>query len=60
MEDGPAAGCVKIQLKPNPFIKSSIINLSECFYDLLNNYFEQVYEIKLIFNNTATVFWSKQ
>lgn len=60
MEDGPAVGCVKIQLKPNPFIESSIINPSEYFYGLLNNYFEQVYEIKLNFNNTGTVFWSKQ
>lgn len=59
MEDGPAAGCVKIQLKHNPFIESSIINPSEYFYGLLNNYFEQVYEIELNFNNTGTVFWSK-
>lgn len=59
MEDGPAAGCVKIQLKHNPFIESSIINPSEYFYGLLNNYFEQVYGIKLNFNNTGTVFWSK-
>lgn len=59
MEDGPAVGCVKIQLKPDPFIESSIINPSEYFYKWLTNYFEQVYEIKLIFNNTATVFWSK-
>ena len=59
MEDGPAVGCVKIQLKPDPFIESSIINPSDYFYKCLNNYFEQVYEIKLIFNNTATVFWSK-
>lgn len=59
MEDGPAAGCVKIQLKHNSFIESSIINPSEYFYGLLNNYFEQVYGIKLNFNNTGTVFWSK-
>lgn len=59
MEDGPAVGCVKIQLKLDPFIDSSIINPSEYFYDLLNNYFEQVYEIELNFNNTGTVFWSK-
>lgn len=59
MEDGPAAGCVKIQLKHNPFIESSIINPSEYFYGLLNNYFELVYGIKLNFNNTGTVFWSK-
>lgn len=59
MEDGPAVGCVRIQLEHNPFIESSIINPSECFYDLLNNYFEQVYEIELNFNNTGTVFWSK-
>lgn len=59
MEDGPAVGCVKIQLKHNPFIESSIINPSEYFYGLLNNYFEQVYGIKLNFNNTVTVFWSK-
>lgn len=59
MEDGPAVGCVRIQLKPNPFIESSIINPSEYFYKRLTNYFEQVYEIKLMFNNTATVFWSK-
>ena len=59
MEDGPVVGCVKIQLKPNLFINSSIINLSECFYDLLNNYFEQVYEIELNFNNSGTIFWSK-
>lgn len=59
MEGGSAVGCVKIQLKPSPFIESSIINASECFYDLLNNYFEHVYEIELNFNNTGTVFWSK-
>ena len=59
MQDGPVAGCVKIQLKPNSFINSSIINVSECFYDLLNNYFEQVYEIELNFNNSGTIFWSK-
>lgn len=59
MEDGPAVGCVNIQLKPNPFIESSIINPSEYFYKRLTNYFEQVHEIKLTFNNTATVFWSK-
>ena len=59
MEDGPVAGCVKIQLKPNSFIDSSTINLSECFYDLLNNYFEQLYEIELNFNNSGTIFWSK-
>lgn len=59
MGDGPAVGCAKIQLKPNPFIESSIINPSEYFYKRLTNYFEQVYEIKLIFNNPATVFWSK-
>ena len=59
MQNGPVAGCVKIQLKPDPFIESSIINPSGYFYKWLTNYFEQVYEIKLIFNNTATVFWSK-
>lgn len=59
MQEGPAVGCVKIQLKRNPFIESSIINLSEHFYDWLNNYFEQVYGIELDFNNTGTVFWSK-
>lgn len=59
MQEGPAVGCVKIQLKRNPFIESSIINLSEHFYDRLNNYFEQVYGIELNFNNTGTVFWSK-
>ena len=46
MEEGPAVGCVRIQLKPNPFIESSIINLSEHFYTWLNNYFEQVYDIE--------------
>lgn len=59
MEDGPAVGCVNIQLKHDSFIESSTINPSEYFYDLLNNYFEQVYEIELNFNNTGTVFWSK-
>ena len=59
MQDDPVIGCVRIQLKRNPFIESSIINLSECFYDLLNNYFEQVYEIELSFNNSGTIFWSK-
>lgn len=59
MEDGPAVGCVKIQLKPDPFIGSSIITPSEFLYEWLTNYFEQMYGIKLIFNNTATVFWSK-
>lgn len=59
MEDGPAAGCVKIQLKNNPFIESSIINPSEYFYKWLTNYFEQVYDIELNFNNTGTVFWSR-
>lgn len=59
MEEGPAVGCVRIQLKPNPFIESSIINLSEYFYTWLNNYFEQVYDIELNFNNTGTIFWSK-
>lgn len=60
MEDGPAVDCVKIQLKPNLFIESPIINPSEYFYKWLTNYFEQVYEIELNFNNTGTVFWSKQ
>ena len=59
MEGGPAAGCVKIQLKNNPFIESSIINPSEYFYKWLTNYFEQVYDIELNFNNTGTVFWSR-
>lgn len=59
MQEGPAVGCVKIQLKRDPFIESSIINLSEHFYDWLNNYFEQVYGIELNFNNTGTIFWSK-
>ena len=59
MEEGPAVGCVRIQLKPNPFIESSIINLSEYFYTWLNNYFKQVYDIELNFNNTGTIFWSK-
>lgn len=59
MQEGPAVGCVKIQLKRDPFIESSIINLSEHFYDWLNNYFEQVYGIELNFNNTGTIFWSR-
>lgn len=59
MEDGPVVGCVRIQLKHNPFIESSIINPSEYFYGWLTNYFEQVYEIELNFNNTGTIFWSK-
>ena len=59
MEDGPAVGCVIIQLKPNSFIESSTINLSEYFYTWLNKYFEQVYGIKLNFNNTGTIFWSR-
>ena len=59
MEEGPAVGWVRIQLKPNPFIESSIINLSEHFYTWLNNYFEQVYEIELNFNNSGIIFWSK-
>lgn len=59
MEDGPAVGCVKIQLKRDPFIESSIINPSEYLYEWLTNYFEQIYGIKLNFNNSGTVFWSK-
>lgn len=59
IDRGSAVGCVKIQLKPNPFIESSIINPSEYFYEQLINYFEQVYEIELKFNNTGTIFWSK-
>lgn len=59
MEDGPAVGCVRIQLESDPFIESSIINPSGHFYECLNRYFEQVYEIELNFNNTGTVFWSK-
>ena len=59
MEDGLAVGCVKIQLKHDLFIESSIIYPSEYFYDLLNMYFKQLYEIDLKFNNTGTIFWSK-
>ena len=59
MEDGPAVGCVKIQLKPDPFIESSILNPSEYLYQWLTNYFEQMYEIELNFNNTGSIFWSK-
>ena len=59
MEDGPAVGCVKIQLKRDPFIESSIINPSEYLYEWLTNYFEQIYGIELDFNNSGTVFWSK-
>ena len=60
MEDGTAVGCVKIQLKRDPFIESSIINPSEYFYEWLTNYFEHMYGIKLNFNNSGTVFWSKE
>ena len=59
MEDGPAVGCVKIQLKRNPFIESSSINPSEFLREWLTNYFKHMYGIELNFNNTGTVFWSK-
>lgn len=59
MQDGPAVGCVKIQLKPNPFIESSIIEPSKLLHEWLTNYFEHMYEIELEFNNTGTIFWSK-
>lgn len=40
------------------FIDSYIFNLTDDFYQALENYFDK-YEIKLSYNNTKSCFWSK-
>lgn len=40
------------------FIKSSIINVNESFYKVLESYFSDR-GIELRYNNTGSIFWSK-
>ncbi len=40
------------------FIHSSIINLTDEFYQILNDFFKKR-GIELTYNNTGSIFWSK-
>lgn len=40
------------------FIQSCILNLTDKFYETLENFFAK-YEIELSYNNTGSTFWSK-
>ena len=42
----------------NRFIHSSIINLTDEFYETLENFFKKK-GIELSYNNTGSIFWSK-
>ncbi len=44
--------------KNNKYINSSIINLTNEFYQILENFFITFYNIKLSYNNTKSHFWS--
>lgn len=41
------------------FIKSSIINPTDEFFEVLENYFAKQGIEKLTYNNTGTTFWSR-
>lgn len=45
--------------KNNKYIDSSIINLNNEFYQILENFFKSFYSIELSYNNTRSSFWSK-
>lgn len=45
--------------KNNKYIDSSIINLTNEFYQILENFFKSFYSIELSYNNTRSSFWSK-
>lgn len=51
-------GCVRVQLKPNRYIQSAILNLSIDFYRSLTLYFYS-HGITLSFNNIGNIFWEK-
>lgn len=55
--DGIGTAFVYIVLANNKYVSSYIINPTEEFYDLLNDYFLPM-GIKLNWNNTRTVFWA--
>lgn len=40
------------------FVKSFILNLTDKFYETLENFFAK-YRIELSYNNTGSTFWSK-
>lgn len=52
-------GECEIILSNDMFIKSSIINLTEEFYNVLEKFFDKR-GIKLSYNNTGSIFWSKK
>lgn len=57
MESG-VPGCVRVRLKPNRYIESAILNLSEDFYRNLALYFYS-HGIILSFNNSRNIFWER-
>ena len=39
-------------------VDSSIINCTNAYYDWLEKWFLEMYQIKIIFNNTRSIIWS--
>lgn len=54
---GPYA---KVMIKDNgqDWIENSVINLTSKYYNWLENWFWNVYKMKLTYNNTKSSFWA--
>lgn len=46
-------------MKTNAFISSAVINVTDEFYAFMISYFKNHFGIKLSFNNTGSICWSK-
>ena len=59
-ENGLATGNTTCQIVPanNKFISSSIINMTDEFYEFLEKFFAER-GIELTYNNDGSIFWSK-
>lgn len=49
---------VHVKLEDSIYIDSSIINLNDLFYKMIDTYFDGE-DIKIQYNNTGTIFWAK-
>lgn len=57
IEQTGTVGCWEVKID-NAFIKYANISLSDLFYQKLEEYFNE-FDIKLSYNNTGTIFWTK-
>ena len=57
--DEPIAPKARIEVIDNKgFVESSIINCTEPYFNWLEKWFKENYDIEITYNNTRTIIWS--